>query len=299
MTAATRVELLITQQRPADAFQWLNLFSSVDLADYGRLIDAQVANIEAQRALADWRQNQAALQAQRQRLERESNEPLPQQLVKQEAAQNREAEAMISRYPEIAELLETRPADLERLQAGIPANTVVQQPALLTGVPTRTNTVALFVLTRSSVQVVLAAMPPNFTELLEAYRQDLENGDPYLELSLQLYNLLIKPVEAKGLLPTGSRLALITTGALRGLPLETLDDGRSKKYLIEKYPIHYLTRLSRTGTTVSSAAPAAGGASRRALVIANPTPTAKPLPGTEEEARYLVGTFPGSRELRG
>jgi CHAT domain-containing protein/uncharacterized protein HemY len=297
--AATLVELLINQQRPADAFRWVNLFSSVDLADYGRLIDAQLADPEAQRALTIWSQNQAALQAQRQRLERESNERLLQQLVEQEAAQNRAAEALISRYPAIAELLEARPADLERLQAGIPANTVVLQPALLTGVPKRTNTIALFVLTRSSVQVVLAAMPPNFTELLEAYRQDLENGDPYLKNSQQLYDLLIKPVEAKGLLPTGIRLALITTGALRGLPLETLYDGRSEKYLIEKYPMHYLTRLSRTGTADSSAAPTAGGAPRRALVIANPTPTTKPLPGTEEEARYLVGTFPGSRELRG
>ncbi|WP_072061551.1 CHAT domain-containing protein [Synechococcus sp. GFB01] len=38
---------------------------------------------------------------------------------------------------------------------------------------------------------------------------------------------------------------------------------------------------------------------RRALVLANPTPTKRPLPGTEAEATFLVGAYPGSRELSG
>lgn len=124
MAANTLVDLLITQQRPAEAFRWLNRFSTTDLADYGRLTDVQVADPEAQRALSAWRQQQNALQARRQRLDREPNERQLQQLVEQEAAQNRAAEALIRRYPVIAELLETRPADIERLQAGIPAGTV-------------------------------------------------------------------------------------------------------------------------------------------------------------------------------
>jgi CHAT domain-containing protein/Tfp pilus assembly protein PilF len=297
--ASSLLELLIFQQRPAEAFRWLNLFSSADLADYNRLIEAKVNDTDAQRALDDWRQRQVALASQRQRLVREPNERLLQQLVAQEAAQNLSAEALISRYPGIAELLETRPADIESLQAGIPTGTVVLQPALLTGVPNRSNTLAVFVLTRGSVHVVTGAMPPKFTELLDTYRKDLENGDPYLERSQQLYDLLIRPVEGKGLLPAGSRLALISTGALRAIPLETLYDKQNRKYLIEKYPIHYLTRLSRTGTATSAAPQASAGSTRRALVIANPKPSAQPLPGTEEEARYLLRTFPSSRELRG
>jgi CHAT domain-containing protein/Tfp pilus assembly protein PilF len=304
--AATLVELLISQRRPAEAFRWANLFSSADLADYSRLIEAKLADPEAQRALDDWRQRQAALVAQRQRLEREPNERQLKWLVDQEAAQNQAAEALIGRYPVIAEVLETRPADLERLQAAIPAGTVVLQPVLLAGVPKRPDSLALFALSRNSLEVVSVPLPPKFTALVRTYRQYLENGDPYGEHSKQLYDLLIRPVEAKGLLPAGSRLALITSGPLRDIPLETLFDGGGQQYLIEKFPIHYLTRLSRTGPTSPGSRQAQGGASlpkaggsRRVLVLANPKPSAKPIPGTEAEANFLLSAFPGSLGLRG
>jgi CHAT domain-containing protein/predicted negative regulator of RcsB-dependent stress response len=290
------VGLLIEQQRPADAFRWVNLFGSADLADYSRLIDAQLSDPQAQAALTQWRQGQQALAALRQQLQEKADSRNLQQLVEQEAEQQRQAETLISRYPQIAELLETRPADLQRLQAVIPAGTVVLQPALLTGVPKRPDTAALFVLTPTALQVVSVPLPAGFNQQIEAYRQKLEDATSYLQQSQDLYDLLIRPVEEKGLLPAGSRLALITTGKLREIPLETLYDRRSEQYLIEKYPIHYLTRLSRT------AAPAAGRSGpggRRALVLANPTPSQRPLPGTEAEAAFLVGAYPGSRELSG
>lgn len=167
--------------------------------------------------------------------------------MEQEAAQNRTAEALIRRYPVIAELLETRPADIERLQAGIPGGTVVLPPALLTRVPKRPDSLALFVLTRGSVQVVSVPMPAKFNDLQETSRQKFEDATSYLKESQQLFDLLIRPVEAKGLLPAGSRLALITTGKLREIPLETLDDGQSGQYLIENSPIHDLTRLRARG----------------------------------------------------
>ena len=297
--AATLLELLISQRRPAEAFRWANLFSSADLADYSRLIEAKVADPEAQRALDEWLQRQAALVAQRQRLEREPNARQLQGLVDQEAAQNRAAEDLINRYPVIAELLETRPADLERLQAGIPAGTVVLQPVLLVGVPKRSDSVALFVLTRTSLEVVSVPISGKFTALVAAYREELEHGDPSLERSQQLYDLLIRPVEAKGLLPAGSRLALISSGALRDIPLETLIDRGGGMYLIEKFPIHYLTRLSRTGSEGSGLRQPPGGGPRRVLVLANPKPISEPIPGTETEANFLLRTFPGSLDLRG
>ncbi len=294
--AATLVGLLIEQKMAAKAFTWVNLFATADLADYSRLIKAQVSDPEAQRALEGWRLRQVVLQGQRQRLEREPNERSMQQLLDQEATQLRAAEELISRYPEIAELLETRPADLQRLQAGIPAGTVVLQPAPLTGVPKRADTMALFALTRTDLQVVTVPLPQDFPALVETYRRELEKAESYLERSQQLYNLLIRPLEDRGLLPAGGRLAVLATGKLRQIPLETLYDGRTKQYLLEKYPIHYLTRLSRNGAP--AAQHAGGGSAQRALVLANPTPTAKELPGTEAEADYLVGAYPGSRDLR-
>jgi CHAT domain-containing protein len=260
------------------------------------LIEARVSNPEAQRAVQDWQQRQVELQGQRQQLERETNPQLMQRLLDQEASQFRIAEDLIGRYPEIAELLETRPADLERLQAGIPAGTMVLQPAPLTGVPKRADTMALFALTRTDLQVVTVPLPQNYPALVETYRQQLEKGEAYLERSQQLYDLLIRPLEDRGLLPAGGRLAVIATGKLRDIPFETLYDGRTKQYLLEKYPIHYLTRLSRNGAPAAQLA--GGGSAQRALVLANPTPTARELPGTEAEANYLVGAFAGSRDLR-
>lgn len=294
--AASLVELLIEKKMAAKAFTWVNLFATADLADYSRLIEARVSNPEAQRALEGWQLRQVELLVKRQRLEREPNQWMMQQLVEQEASQFLIAEDLIGRYPEIAELLETRPADLQRLQAGIPAGTVVIQPAPLTGVPKRADTMALFALSRTDLQVVTVPLPQDFPALVETYRRQLEKAESYLERSQQLYDLLIRPLEDRGLLPSGSRLAVIATGKLREIPLETLYDGRTKQYLLEKYPIHYLTRLSRN--SAPAAQPAGGGSAQRALVLANPTPTAKELPGTEAEADYLVGAYPGSRDLR-
>ncbi|PZV19980.1 MAG: hypothetical protein DCF18_14920 [Cyanobium sp.] len=296
--ASSLVELLIEQKMAAEAFTWVNQFASADLADYSRLIEARVNNPEAQRALEGWRLRQVEMQGQRQRLEGELNPRTMQLLVEQEAAQFRAAEELIGRYPEIAELLETRPADLQRLQAGTPAGTVVLQPAPLTGVPKRADTMALFALTRSDLQVVTVPLPKDFPVLVETYRQQLERGETYLERSEQLYDLLIRPLEDRGLLPAGGRLAVLATGKLREIPLETLYDGRTKQYLLEKYPIHYLTRLSRNGAPTAQPAGGGGGGVQKALVLANPTPTVRELPGTEAEANYLLGSYPGSRDLR-
>jgi CHAT domain-containing protein/tetratricopeptide (TPR) repeat protein len=310
------VGLLIAQQRPADAFLWLNVFGTADLADYSRLTDAQLSDSQAQAALSQWRQQQEALAAQRQQLQDAADSRRLQLLVEQEAEQQRQAEVLISRYPEIAELLETRPADLRRLQAGIPAGTVVLQPALLrtkvskvikintlNTVNNQPDTAVLFVLTRTSLQVVSVPLPQKFNDLLATYRQKLEDHQSYLQQSQQLYDLLIRPVEEKGLLPAGSRLALITSGKLREIPLETLYDSRREQYLIEKYPIHYLTRLSRSAAAASRPAGSGSGAAaarnRRALVLANPTPTKVSLHGTEAEATYLISAYPGSLDLRG
>ena len=305
VNASALVELLISEGRPDDAFRWANIFGSVDLADYSRFIGARLGDPEAQSAMDAWLQRQALLSARRHDLKYSPNESKFQKLVRDEEEQNRAAETLINRFPSIAEVMETRPADLFRLQAAIPQGTVVLQPTILTGVLNLSNMLALFVLTRNSVQVVTTPLPPNFSALVAAYRQDLERDDPFLKRSFQLYELLIRPVEAKGLLPDGSRLAVISSGMLRGIPMETLFDKRKKKFLMEKYPIHYMTRLSRSGSNVS-ATPARRGASAQArvvgslpvFVVANPTPTPEPLPGTEIEANYLVRNFPATLYLR-
>ncbi|MCC5606270.1 tetratricopeptide repeat protein [Nostoc sp. CHAB 5834] len=42
--ATTLVDVLINQKKYAEAFEWVNLFTTAELADYTRLINAKVAN---------------------------------------------------------------------------------------------------------------------------------------------------------------------------------------------------------------------------------------------------------------
>jgi CHAT domain-containing protein/Tfp pilus assembly protein PilF len=302
---STLVDLLIREGRTADAYRWVNVYGTVDLADYSRLIGAKLANPDAQRAMDIWLQRKAALSVKRHELNREPNASQFQQLVSQEEELSRSAEILIKRFPSIAEVMETRPVDLTRLQAGIPEGTVVLQPTVIKSVLKGSDSLALFVLTRSTIQVAIVPLPPKFSTLVAEYRKDLERDDPFLERSVQLYELLIRPVEAQGLLPNGSRVAVINTGMLRDIPMETLFDRSNKKFLIEKHPISYLTRLSRSGSNFS-ASPARQRAFSQAsdvgslsvFVVANPTPTPVPLPGTEIEADYLVRNFPDTLYLR-
>ncbi len=52
--ATALVDVLINQKKYNQAFEWVNLFTTANLADYTRLINAKVANKEAQQSLNDW-----------------------------------------------------------------------------------------------------------------------------------------------------------------------------------------------------------------------------------------------------
>ncbi|MDT9233749.1 CHAT domain-containing protein [Limnospira sp. PMC 917.15] len=77
------------------------------------------------------------------------------------------------------------------------------------------------------------------------YRQMLQSGDSrYRPLSATLYDHLIRPVAAEIEALNPQQLAIIATGSLRQFPFETLRDSENDQFLLEQYPIHYLTRLS-------------------------------------------------------
>jgi hypothetical protein len=50
-TAVALVNLLIDQKQPEQAFEWANLATVADLADYSRLVNAKVTNPEAQKVI--------------------------------------------------------------------------------------------------------------------------------------------------------------------------------------------------------------------------------------------------------
>ncbi|KJH73509.1 CHAT domain-containing protein [Aliterella atlantica] len=290
------IDLLIAQKQPERAYQWVNLTTTADLADYSRLINAKVANPQAQQAIDGWNQANRQLDALRQQLQQKFSPQLSAQINQLQAQTNQKAEEIVRQFPEVAELFETKPADIARLQANIPPNTVVVQPVLLTDVSSVPNTIALFVLTKDKITVKQQKLDPKvFNGLVTQYRTQLTTASSrkYQATSRDLYDILIRPIEAQ--IPASTKqLSIVATGKLRYVPFETLIDRQTGKYLIEKYPINNLTRLSeRFNSSKLDKQPSI-------LAIGNPSPSdRRNLAGAEEEVKDITTILPGSKAAIG
>ncbi|MEP6485947.1 tetratricopeptide repeat protein [Microcoleus vaginatus GB2-A3] len=290
-TAIALTSLLIDQNQADRAFQWVNIATTADLADYTRLIDAKVANPQAQKAIDDWNQKNQQLQYLRRQLEDKFSETLSRQMRDLEAEVNRKAEEIRRQFPEVAELFETTPKDIAQLKASIAPDTVVIQPVLLTNVNNVPNTIALFVLTKDSLSIKKIAIDPaEFDKLLTEHREQIssELTSDYRETGGKLYDMLIRPLEDQIQALSPKQLSIIATGKLRYIPFETLYDRPNRQFLIQKYPVNYLTRISTRSIPNSTLE---GGV----LALGNPIPRApQNLSGTEEEVRNIAQLFPGS-----
>jgi CHAT domain-containing protein len=206
----------------------------------------RVANPEAQAALDDWNDQSPQLQALRQQLQDNFSPALVDQLRDLEAQVFQQAETLATNYPEVAELFEIQPEDLSQLQASIPPGTVVLQPVLLTNIQNVPSTIALFLLSGDSLSVQKVPIEADeFNNWVTDYRQMLQSRNSgYRRVSASLYDHLIRPVaqDIEALNP--QQLAIIATGSLRQFPFETLRDSQTDRFLLQQYPIHYLTRLS-------------------------------------------------------
>ncbi|CCI35530.1 CHAT domain-containing protein [Microcystis aeruginosa] len=291
-TSAALVDLLIRQNSPQKAFEWANLSTTFDLVDYDRLAgtEGQVKNPVANQAYQEWKAQARQLEALRQDLQTNFSDTLSRQVRQQEAALSEQAEILVEKYPELADLLEITPTDLAQLQANLPANTTLLQPVLLTGIDNVEHTVALFILTRTTLKVQQVPVPKDLNERLQRYASQLESDLEIVDraLSSQLYDLLIRPIEAQ--IAPNQTLAIIATGALQRIPFETLYDNQTQQYLLQKYPIHYLTRLSKVQPQPT---PKVNNPS--VLVFANPRPTQAELIGTEAQADFLQKTYANSQ----
>ncbi|TRV44540.1 MAG: tetratricopeptide repeat protein [Microcystis panniformis Mp_MB_F_20051200_S9] len=291
-TSIALVDLLIRQNSPQKAFEWANLSTTFDLVDYDRLAgtEGQVKNPVANQAYQEWKAQARQLEALRQELQTNFSDTLSRQVLQQQAALNEQAETLVEKYPELADLLEITPTDLAQLQANLPANTTLLQPVLLMGIDKVENTVALFTLTRTTLKVQQVPVPDDLNQLLQRYANQLESDLEIVDraLSSQLYDLLIRPMAAQ--IAPNQTLAIIATGALQRIPFETLYDNQTQQYLLQKYPIHYLTRLSKVQPQ-----PTPKGNNFSVLAFANPRPTQAELIGTEAQADFLQQTYPNSQ----
>jgi CHAT domain-containing protein/Tfp pilus assembly protein PilF len=291
------VDLLIAQKQPERAYQWVNLTTTADLADYSRLIDAKVANPQAQQAIGAWNQSNRQLESLRQQLQQNFSPGLSAQVNTLQAQVNQQAEIISRRFPEVAELFETKPQDVARLRANIPTGTVVIQPVLLTGNTKVPNTIALFVLTKDKLVVTRQKIDPKvFDALVTQYRQELTDGrfNKYRATSAKLYDILIRPIEGQIVANRAKQLSIIATGKLRYIPFETLIDSKTGKYLIQKYPINNLTRLSSRTLLQPKKN------KETLLALGNPFPKdGRSLQGAEDEVKSITPLLPGSEAFLG
>jgi CHAT domain-containing protein len=208
---------------------------------------------------------------------------------------NSEAQAAIDKWNQDNQQLENLRKDLqqkfsEQLQANISPETTVIQPVILN------NDIALFLLTRDKIKVIKVPLPAKFDDLLTKTSQSLSNrySENYLENLEELHKLLISPLEKEIQATKPKQISIIATGKLRYIPFEALYDGN--QYLIEKYPISYLTRLSSRSLqiTTTSNTPSA----RKVLAFGNPKPNSPfSLNGTESEVKAIIPIFPGSESF--
>ncbi len=199
-TPIALVDLLIRQNKTDSAYEWANLATTADLIDYTRLLNAKVANPDAQRAIDEWNQLYQQLQFLRQGLQEKFSDTLSIQMREREAQVNQQAEVISKRFPEVAELFETNPTDIAQLRANIPGGTTVIHPVLLTNIKNVPNTIALFILTKDKLTVKLVPInPAELDNLLTQTHAQLTNrfDNKYLDNLEKLYNLLIRPVEAE------------------------------------------------------------------------------------------------------
>jgi CHAT domain-containing protein/Tfp pilus assembly protein PilF len=297
-TRTLLVNLLIETGQVERAFEWVNLITTADLADYSRLIRAKVSNPLAQRAIEQWNQEYQELEQLYQQLQTQFTATLSAEINRKQIAISQQSEAITRQFPEVAELFEATPIDIARLRRTIPAGTVILQPVLLSGVKSVPPTLATFVLTRDQLKVTKTDINPQaFDALLRDYRRRLQDPrtEAHKELGSRLYDLLIRPVEGQIKAVSPKQLSIIATEKLRYIPFEALWDQQTRQYLIEKYPINNLTRLSLRvlPQLTQRGSPAT-------LALGNPFPQdGRALPGASEEVEQISAIFSGSKVFLG
>ncbi|OKH59403.1 hypothetical protein NIES2130_09775 [Scytonema sp. HK-05] len=290
---------LIELKQFKEAYKWANLVTTVDLIDYTRLINAKVKDPAAQKAINEWNQLNQQLQFLRQKLQQKFSEPLSRQMRELENQVFKKGEEISQRFPEVAEIFEITSTDISSLQANIPTGTTVIYPVVLSDTVNSWNPIVLFVLTKNSLEAKqFLVNREEFNKLVQQTYEQLTNrlNDKYLDSLASLYNLLIAPVKAEIQATKPKQLSIIASGVLRYIPFDALYDSKNNQYLLEKYPVSYLTRLS--ARSVQSPKTNSSIAQKRVLAFGNPSPNGLlALANTETEVKRIADTLPGSKFL--
>ncbi|MBD2209942.1 hypothetical protein H6G27_08640 [Nostoc linckia FACHB-104] len=123
-----------------------------------------------------WNQKNQQLESRRQQLQNQFSETSAQEIRQLETQVYQQAEEISRKFPEVAELFETTPEDINKLKSSIPAGTVVIQPVLLTNVKDIPKSLAIFILTNNKLDIIKTAIKPaEFDQILTQYLEQVQD----------------------------------------------------------------------------------------------------------------------------
>lgn len=239
-TYVSMIETLLTTGKPEEAFNYSErarsrsfldiLGNKVQLARSGTLLEHQralLARISVLKAMVEEQEADSA-----------GASDLKKDLVDAERAYNEYLSQIRKENKEQASLMNVEPLTLKQVQERLDPGVTMLEYFVAR------NAVWLWVVERDRVELVTTAIPRSdlvskVTSLRDAINQFAEK-ERFSALSQELYRLLIEPA-----LPhiKGKELIIVPHDLLHYLPFQTLL-GADNRYLIEKYPIYYLSSAS-------------------------------------------------------
>lgn len=193
--------------------------------------------------------------------------------------------------PELASFVTVAPPSLSDIQRAVPDNA-----ALLEYMVTK-NGIVIWVVRNSGIESIFVPVDrPLLKEKIVRYRELMEQVSPLERESIDLYNLLIRPVE--GHIAGIKYVGVIPHDILHYLSFSSLYDGRS--YLIESHSLFYSPSASVLKIVMERRLGAYGNMPlKKFLVIGNPDlgDSAYDLPFAEREAGSIIMGFEGSEIL--
>lgn len=286
---------LIQQGRTEQAYLWSDVLRRQELTGFGEQIRARIGTPEAQALLTQGRTLRQQWLKLQQTYDQEPTPARSQELLALQKQLDSLQKQLIQQFPQLADWVQTSPRSLQRLQTQLSPQVAVLQPVLLS--EASGGNVILFVVTAQSLtSTPVPVKPTELTTLIQTYRDQLQNrrSQEFRTTSAQLYDLLIRPITAQLRQQNITHLSLIAPDPFRRIPLETLYDQQKQEYLIQQYPISYLTRISARNLSKNSPA------GLKLLALGNPHPQdARALPGSEQEVQAISELLTGSTRYLG
>ena len=284
---------LIQQGRTEQAYLWSDVQRRQQLQDFGEQIRAQIGTPAAQALLTQWRTLRHQWLKVQRTYDQEPTPALSQKLLSLQKELDTLKTQLTQQFPQLADWVQTSPRNLQRLQTQLPPQTAVLQPVLLS----EASGVIIFVVTAQSLtSTPVPVKSQELRTLIDTYRDQLQNrrSQDFRTTGTQLYDLLIRPITTQLRQQNITHLSLIASDPFRSIPLETLYDQQQQQYLIQQYPISYLTRIS--ARNLAQNPPTA----LKLLALGNPHPQdARALPGSEQEVQAISELLTGSSRYLG